>query len=266
MSDVSSSNPSALLAEAAALSGQHFGPDPLAPAPGGGMGAAPSGVDATLAEADALLSGSGDPAEAALDPTPAEPYQFDTFRVHEVLRRTLPEVRAALDQPGDVGTCVSVLNAVPREVTALMDETGLLGAPAGWELLREIGNNMKAAGADAGVLDGDVSMDALADHARAHGLPDDLASLDGVARLIGSLPPEVRAGISAEIATDPEVWELAAHLGGKLWGYECRVPVRRPAPEPSRPATVKRPPADPDPYGVGARRRSFESRFNTRRF
>jgi hypothetical protein len=29
------------------------------------------------------------------------------------------------------------------------------------------------------------------------------------------------------MAADPDIWELASHLGARLWGFELRRPVTR---------------------------------------
>jgi hypothetical protein len=45
--------------------------------------------------------------------------------------------------------------------------------------------------------------------------------------LLNALPPTVRSGISESMASDPEIWGLAAYLGRELAsGFELRRPLK----------------------------------------
>jgi hypothetical protein len=193
-----------LLAEASALSERLFGADPL--------------KQAELRERDFDFEVLPPAAEATEpDPDAALPYAVEPGRIEEFLTEKLPEV--AHEAPA----ATSTLAALPRELVALMDGEGMFGSALSWQLLAQIGRNaVTAEGEDPVELD----PDRLAVRARELGLPDDLETLDNVSRFLRSLPPKVRSGISPEMAADPDLWALAAHLGSKLWSFTLTRPRR----------------------------------------
>jgi hypothetical protein len=180
-----------------------------------------------LAAAETALHHLGGRLEAAPppdepDPDAAQPYEVQPDRLAAQLSAHLPEVAQNLGPVG-VGHAAAVLGSMPRELVTLLDDEGVFGSTQSWGLLAAIGANASSArGADPVHLD----LNEISTHASRHGLPNDLETVSNVAVLVKALPPRLRAGISERMATDPDVWALAATMGGRLWGHVATRPRR----------------------------------------
>lgn len=192
-------------------------------------GAEPDTVKAAAVESPDLLIADAPPGPEPTEPDPdgGLPYPIATEHVGHLLAQRLPEVARELGVEG-VAAATSCLQSLPRELTALLDAEGFFAGRWSWPLLATIERNrVRADPDDEKAAHVPVTPDNVAGHAAEHGLPGDLATVDAVVRAVNSLPPRIRAGLSPAMASDPDLWALAAHLGGRLFAHQLRRPVGR---------------------------------------
>lgn len=161
-------------------------------------------------------------AEAAFEPDPdaGKPsgVTLDAFAI--AIGRAAPEAVRAVGG-AVVADASKAVAEMPRELVGLLDAEGAFAKPLTLQLLGQLHRN--AAAADPKAADRfDPTPEKVAAFAREHGLPADFEHIDGAVRLLASLPPRIKAGLSDAMLRDPQVWDLARHLGGKLFAHEPR--------------------------------------------
>jgi len=174
-----------------------------------------------LGQTPGAASANGSQTDPAPDPAGGEPLgAAASSGVLQALGRHAPEIVRSVGIQG-VQEAVGALAELPRDVVRVLDGEGFFTKELSWQLLSRVARNSASAGPDAGLAD-EVTVDALAEHARAHGLDGSLEALDGLARFANALPPKVRAGVSHAMARDPSLWATVAKIGSKMFGLEMK--------------------------------------------
>jgi hypothetical protein len=232
--------PDDLLSEATALADHHAGADPIVEAAKG------------AAEVELVLAMPEPATGPQPDPDAGTPYSIDDGAAMRVAIH-MPEVVAEVGVAG-VASGLDAMRAMPREVLGAMDESGLVGSPSMWVLLGHLGQRMaKADPAEVAACEKLPSVGDLEAFAAEMGYPlDEDAPASNVRVFLEALPAAARVAF-APLLADWRIWDLADHLGEKLWSYEAVWPLRGP-PKPE--------PAPPDPMAARAADvRSRNARF-----
>lgn len=197
--------PDGLLAEVTALADTHFGPDPIA--------------EAAAVEPD--YRGVPVPEFTPQpDPDAGQPYAVNGDAVFSALCRS--DVGFVIRHGGRefVDRAASFLGAVPREVTGSMHELGMLGSEHSWALMADLGSAMGDMPlADIAACEDVPEIGELEAYARATDYPADIETVSNIRVFLSGLPPPARAAAAHVMLADADLWDLAALIGGKLWGY-----------------------------------------------
>lgn len=205
----------ALLAEATRLAG----PDPV----GEALAQDP---DLTVPEA---LPPSEAPPPVELDPEPGDPVgTIEPDRLRAALEGGAPGLVAEVGEDR-LALATAAVGRLPRDLAVIMDQEGVFAAPATWEVLSTVGEALIAAGAGRAnervtVEPAQLERFAMSSPALSGPIRDLLAqephALESVALVASSLPrPVLQALADSGLQDDADLWALAAHLGGKLWGF-----------------------------------------------